>query len=282
MKLFIRAHDLGVKGEDAVLERLNALHLDGVQLVAYKVLPDVPYLPNALSGERAKQIAFKFASNGKTIPLIGAYFNPVHSNAEKVANSVAVFENYLQQATNLGCSVVGSETGSYNDDKWTYHPRNRTDEALERVVSTFSHLADVAKKYGVNIGMEGAYGHVCYSVDRLREAIQKINKNNIKVIFDLYNYLSDDNVNYRYAILEHGLRTFGDKICVFHIKDCVIVDGHLKQCGVGRGIFDYSLILSMINKYIPNANLVLEGTVGEDIPFAVKHINSILGENNEV
>lgn len=278
MKLFIRAHDLGVKGEDAVVERLNTLKLDGVQLVAYKVLSDVPYAPNAMTSARARQIALKFKANSKTIPLIGAYFNPVHSNTEKVENSIAVFENYLEQAENLGCSVVGSETGSYNDDKWIYHPRNRTDEALNRVVEIFSHLADVAAKCGVSVGMEGAYGHVCYSVDRLNEAIQKINKNNIKVIFDLYNYLSDDNVNYRYAILEHGLKTFGDKICVFHIKDCTIVDGHIKQCGVGRGIFDYSLILSMISKYIPNANLVLEGTVGDDIEFAVQHIKSILGE----
>lgn len=282
MKLFIRAHDLGVKGEDAVIERLQELHLDGVQLVAYKVLPDVAYAPNAMTTERASKLADKFQSNGKTISLIGAYFNPVHSNKEKVANSVKVFENYLEQAKNLGCNVVGSETGSYNDDKWTYHPTNRTDEALDVVVKTFSHLADVAAKNGVCIGMEGAYGHVCYSVDRLSEAVTRIGKSNIKIIFDLYNYLSADNVEDRYDILERGLKTFGDRICVFHIKDCVIVDGQLKQCGVGKGIFDYRLILSMISKYLPNANLVLEGTVGDDIPFAVEHIRKILGEQNEV
>lgn len=282
MKLFIRAHDLGVKGEDAVIERLNALNLDGVQLVAYKVLPDVPYLPNAMTTERARNIAAKFAANDKTVPLIGAYFNPVHSNADKVKNSVAVFENYLEQARNLGCDVVGSETGSFNDDKWTYHPSNRTDEALNKVVATFSHLAEVAGRNGVNIGMEGAYGHVCYSVDRLAEAVDKIGASNIKIIFDLYNYLSNDNVDERYAILERGLRTFGDRICVFHVKDCVIDNGQLKQCAVGKGIFDYRLILSMINKYVPNANLVFEGTVGDDVQFAVDHIRNILGEHNEV
>ena len=282
MKLFIRAHDLGVRGEDAVIERLNELGLDGIQLVAYKVLPDVPYMPGAMTERRAKQINAKLKAQSKSIPLIGAYFNPVHSDACKVANSVAVFENYLAQAPNLGSSVVGSETGSYNDDKWTYHPSNRTDAALNRVVETFSHLADVAEQYGVNIGMEGAYGHVCYSVDRLAEAVARIGKSNIKIIFDLYNYLSCDNVNDRYAILEHGLETFKDKICVFHIKDCTIENGRLKQCGVGKGIFDYRLILSMIAKYLPDANLVFEGTVGEDIPFAVQYIRSILGENNEV
>lgn len=282
MKLFIRAHDLGVKGEDAVLDRLEELKLDGVQLVAYKVLPDVPYLPNAVTEQRAKQIACKFAERGKTIPLIGAYFNPVHSNSSKIENSVAVFENYLSRAKSFGCGVVGSETGSYNDDKWTYHPQNRTDEALKRVVTIFSHLAEVAEECGVNVGMEGAHGHVCFSVERLAEAVEKIGKSNVKIIFDLYNFLSAENVERRYEILERGLQTFGNRICVFHLKDCIVENGQLKQCGVGKGIFDYRRILPMIGKYVADANLVLEGTVGEDIEFAVTHLKNILGENNEI
>lgn len=195
-----------------------------------------------------------------------------------MANSVAVFENYLEHALSLGCDTVGSETGSYNDDKWTYNPLNRTDEALERVVATFSRLTDFAATRGVNVGMEGAYGHVCYSVERLAEAVNKINKNNVKIIFDLYNYLSIDNVDERYDILERGLKAFGDKICVFHIKDCLVVNGQLRQCGVGKGIFDYRVILPAIARYQPNANLVFEGTTGEDIEFAVNHIKQILGE----
>ena len=34
MKLFIRAHDLGVKGEENIAQRLDELGLAGVQLVA--------------------------------------------------------------------------------------------------------------------------------------------------------------------------------------------------------------------------------------------------------
>ena len=49
-------------------------------------------------------------------------------------------------------------------------------------------------------------------------------------------------------------------------------DGSLKQCGVGKGIFDYSKILSEIIKVCPDANLVFEGTTGEDIPYAVSYI----------
>lgn len=277
MKLFIRAHDLGVKGENAVVTRLNELGLDGVQLVAYKVLDDVSYSPGAITEERAKSVSEAFKAAGKTVPLIGAYFNPVHPNEEKIINGVAVFKDYLGMAKALGGNIVGSETGSYNGDKWTYHPQNRTEEAVERVIRTFSDLCEYAEDCGVSVGMEGAFGHVCYNVKTLERAVKTIGAGNIRIIFDLYNYLDKSNVDKMYDILSEGLQTFGDRICVFHVKDCVIAeDGSLKQCGVGKGIFDYPRILGEIKKVCPDANLVFEGTTGEDIPYAVSFIKNIL------
>lgn len=273
MKLFIRAHDLGVKGEENIVARLDELSLSGVQFVAYKALEDVSYTPGSMSGERAAAVKKCFDDDGKSIPLIGAYFNPVHPDAQKVQNGIAVFEDYLRLAGALGCGTVGSETGSYNGDKWTYHPQNRTDEALTRVINTFSELCDYASDYGVYVGMEGAFGHVCYDVKTLDHAVKAIGRSNIKIIFDLYNYLDRSNVDKMYDILDEGLDTFGDRICVFHVKDCVITeDGTLKQCGVGKGIFDYARILEKIKKVCPDANLVFEGTTGDDIQYAVQHI----------
>ena len=278
MKLYIRAHDLGVQGEKAIADRLTELGLDGVQLVAYKAVPDVAYQPGAITERRADEIHAALSAQGKEVALIGAYFNPVHSDRQKAARCKAVFEDYLAVAHRLGCDIVGSETGSYNDDKWTYHPMNRTDEALAQVVETFGDLAKTAARHGAWIGMEGAYGHVCYDVDRLDEAIHTIGAENIKVIFDLYNYLAMENVDQRYDILEHGLKTFAGRICVFHIKDCVITDGALKQVGVGQGIFDYEKILGLIDRYQPEAKLVLEGTTGADIEPAISHIKGILNQ----
>ncbi|MDE7326975.1 MAG: sugar phosphate isomerase/epimerase [Lachnospiraceae bacterium] len=277
MRLFIRAHDLGVKGEKRVIERLCELGLDGVQLVAYKVLPEVAYKPGAMDARRAREIAETFAMAGKSIPLIGAYFNPVHPDEEKVKNGAAVFRDYLRLAHDFGCDTVGSETGSVNGDPWIYHPGNDTEEAFVKTVNIFAELCDCAKDYGAYVGMEGAAGHVCYDVKRLARAVRETGRDNIKIIFDLFNYLKPSNIEKRYEILAEGLQTFGDRICVFHIKDCVIEkDGSLKQCGVGKGIFDYSKILSEIKKVCPDANLVFEGTVGEDIADAIAHIRQRL------
>ena len=272
MKLMVRAHDLGVKGADKISGRLAELGLDGVQLVVYKSIDGITYTPGALTADMAAEISSKIKENRKDIALIGAYFNPVHPNTAKIENGVAVFKDYLSLAPSLGCEFVGSETGSYNGDPWIYHPLNHSDEALDRVVATFTELADCAAQNGVNIAMEGAFGHVCHTPERLFEAVRRIGRENIRFIFDLYNYLDISNVDTAYDILDRGLSLLGDRILLFHIKDFTVQEGKLKQCGVGRGILDYDRILSAIYNHNKNAILVLEGTVGDDLPFAVSYI----------
>ena len=275
MKLCIRAHDLGIKGTRDILLRLEELGIDGVQMVCYKAYDDIPYAPGGITEEKAESIGRAFAEAGATIPLIGAYFNPVHSNKEKAERCFTVFSEYLKVANRMGCPVVGSETGSFNDDKWTYHPQNRTEEALQTVVETFSRLCDVAAEYDAVVAMEGAAGHVCWNVAALEEAQKRIGKPNLRVIFDLYNYLELANQDRYLQILDEGLETFGDRILLFHMKDCLFTPEGPKQVPFGTGQMDMETILRKIKAHNPDAVLTLEGTTGDDIAHAVRTIRQI-------
>ncbi len=281
MKLMIRAHDLGVKGEREVAKAVADANLGGVQLVVYKCTTDVKYEQGSITESRAKEIGEALRGEGLEIPLIGAYFNPVHPNTEKIQRGIAVFKDYLDMASVIGCDTVGSETGSYNGEPWIYHPMNHSDEALDRVVDTFSLLADYARERGVSIGMEGAFGHVCHTPERLLEAVERIGRKNIRIIFDLYNYLDVSNVDTAYDILDRGLKLFGDRILLFHVKDFVIGESKLVQCGVGKGVLDYDRILRKIHAHNPNAILVLEGTMGDDIGYAVSFLRNKINEINQ-
>lgn len=276
MKICIRAHDLGVKGTQGILDALNRNRIDGVQMVCYKAYEDIPYKPGAITREKAMAIADAFRDAGAMIPLIGAYFNPVHSNAEKVASCKEIFGDYLKIAADMGCNVVGSETGSFNDDKWTYHPLNRTEDALQRVIATFSELCDIGADHGAVVAMEGAAGHVCYDVDTLERAQKAMNRSNTRVIFDLYNYLDESNQGDYLKILEKGLDVFGDRILLFHMKDCTFVNGAKPaQVPFGTGDMDLKKILGMIKAHDENAVLTLEGTTGEYIRGAVDTIRQL-------
>ena len=275
MKICIRAHDLGVKGTEAILERLQTLGIDGVQMVCYKAYDDIAYQPGAITPEKAAAIGAAFRDAGAMIPLVGAYFNPVHSDKEKVSRCFRVFSDYLKNCQAMGCGVVGSETGSFNDDKWTYHPMNRTEEALQTVVATFSQLCDIAADCGSTVAMEGAAGHVCWDVDTLARA-RKMMGRKTKVIFDLYNYLDESNQGDYLKILDKGLDTFAGEILLFHIKDCTFENGRKPaQVPFGTGEMDLTAILGRIKAYDPNAVLTLEGTTGAHIGHAVATIKSI-------
>lgn len=272
MKIAFRTHDLGVKGLDNAIQKAKDCGISAVQLVAYKFIDEIPYEAGALNEENTLAIGNALKKAEIEVPLIGAYFNPVHSDKEKVVKCKRVFKEYLKYSANLGCNIVGSETGSFNDDKWTYNPMNRTDDALWDVVETFKELSAYAKSVGAYVGMEGAAGHVCWNVQTLKRAIDEIGADNIKVIFDLYNYLDATNYKKYLEILDEGLRTFYGKIVVFHIKDCVFKDGQLKQVAPGKGMFDFEKIFAKIKAYDKHATLVLEGTTGEDIVPCINFI----------
>lgn len=275
MKLYIRAHDLGVKNEQPIIDRLKECGLDGVQLVAYKAFDGIDYLPGGITSDRAVQLGSSLREAGMEVALIGAYFNPVHSDTTKVERCTAVFRDYLDNALALGCEAVGSETGSFNDDKWTYHPLNRTEEALVRVTDTFRGLCDYAAERGVRVAIEGAAGHVCYDVATLQRAAEMIGRDNLDIIFDLYNYLDADNCRDYKKILTEGIASFGRRIRCWHIKDCVMGEDKPAQVPVGRGEMDFVYILAAIKAHDPDARLVLEGTTGDDVPASASFIREV-------
>lgn len=272
MQISFRTHDLGVKGLENAIKRAENCGISAVQLVAYKFLDEIKYAPGALDEKKARCIGNALKDAGIKVNLIGAYFNPVHSNKDKVSACKQIFKDYLKYSSLLGSNVVGSETGSFNDDKWTYNPLNRTEEALQTVISTFKELALYAGECGAYIGMEGAAGHVCYDVKTLKRAVDAINCKNVKIIFDIYNYLDPSNYSGYLDILDEGLKTFAGNILLFHIKDCVVEDGKLRQVAPGKGMFDFDKILGKIKAYDKDAVLVLEGTTGEDIIPCIKFI----------
>lgn len=278
MKLAIRCHDLLEKDISVISYMLKNLDIDGVQLVCYKTFDDIAYESGQIDDDKALKIARFFKSLNKEIFLIGAYFNPVHSNTQKVNLGKQIFKEYLKFGNKIGCNTVGSETGSYNDDQWTYNQKNRTDEALEKVVNTFKELCDYAQEHNSYTAIEGAFGHICYDVKTLKRAVDMIDRKNLKVIFDIYNYLDISNHTDYENILTNGLKTF-DKIHCFHLKDYIVQGCKLRQVPLGQGIMNYPVILKLIKDYDKDAVLVLEGTTGKNIEPAVKLIRKLWGKS---
>ena len=275
MKLCIRPHDVGLSTADDLGEKIHAMGFEGVQLAIAKAIKGQDGEPETLTPEICREIRAGFNAHNVEVPLLGAYFNPVHSNKEYVKKGAAKFADHLRKANLFGAKFVASETGSFNDDAWTYNPRNQTDEGFDAVYSVFRPLADVALESGSYLTIEGAWGHCIYCPAQMERIVKALDNGHIRVTVDIYNYLYEGNYKSRFDILDECLDRFGDKIAVFHIKDFMVCpDGSLRETGIANGIMGWDKMLPKINARVPNALLVFEGV--QDMPRSLEVFKSYM------
>lgn len=276
MNIGIRAHDLGKDTITGLLDKAVDNGFEYLQLVFKKGLVDENGNAIPFNEENAKVVAKELEKRNLKVAMLGAYFNPVHSNKDLVKKNTQYFEEHLKFASIVGAKCVGTETGSYNDDKWTYNPKNQTEEGYQDTMNTFRHLKDVAEKYKTTLLMEPAWGHVVYSVDQLKRAIDELNSQYVKVTIDIFNLLYIGNYQNYKEIFIHALETFKDDVKIIHLKDFYVEEGKIIQCGLGKGVIDFAFIIDTIKKYSPNATMIFEGVVGEDIQPSYTLIKSLI------
>lgn len=272
MKICVRVHDLGKDEAINLAQKANEIGFSGVQLVLNKAIIGESGEAGTLSKEKANQIRDDFNKYNIDIAMLGAYFNPVHSNKDKVKASIDKFKEHLKYAKDFNCKYVGTETGSFNDDKWTYNPLNRTNEAFLEVENIFKKLAAYAKENNSYMAIEGAYGHCMYEPIMLKKLYDNINNGHVNIIVDVFNYLYIGNYMNQREIFDECIKLFDDKIVIFHLKDFIVEDGALKQVGLGQGLMDFDYMLPIIKKKCPNAYLVFEGVKKEDMVSSYNYI----------
>lgn len=271
IKIGVRGHDMGKNTPEGLYNDLVSYGFDGIQLVLNKALIDNPQLEE----NTLKKVAEGFKSD-KKIMLLGSYFNPIHSDKQKVAEGLERFSTQLKYAHLFDCEFVASETGSFNDDQWTYHPNNHKKETIDYVTSVFKSLVTIAEQYNKTVLIEAAYGHVAYSPSVLNDMIRNINSSNVGAIIDVYNLLNISNYHQHVDLLKEALLLMKDKIKVFHLKDFIVENDKLVQVGLGKGLMKYHEILPLMVKSNPDAYYVFEGVKKEDLQSSLAFIRSIL------
>lgn len=282
MKIMVRVHDLGKDSAINLAKKTKEIGFDGVQLVLYKAIDGFNKEAHSIPYEDILKTAEAFKAEGIEVGMLGAYFNPVHSNKELVKDNIQRFKEYLDYTSIFNSKYVGSETGSYNDDKWTYNPLNRTEEALNIDILTFKDLAAYAKEKDANIALEGAYGHCMYTPSQLNRLVSAIDNGHVKVTVDIFNYLdiSAYDTYTQHFMLDESIKYFKDKIVIYHLKDFVVDTeaNKLKQVGLGEGIMDLEYIVSNAKKYTPNAYLIFEGCPKDKMESSLAYIKRLLNE----
>lgn len=281
MTICIRPHDVGKASAGELGKAVKALGFDGVQLAIAKAIKDQNGSPETLTDEVCAEIRKGFNENGISIPVLGAYFNPVHSNKAKVKAGQEKFADHLKKASLFGAKFVASETGSYNDEPWTYNPKNQTEEAFQEVKKIFSPLAIAAKENSTFASIEGAWHHCIFCPEQMKRLLDELNVSelgdgHVFTTVDIFNYLYIGNYQQRYEIFDKALELFKGKIACFHVKDFIIDGDSLKEVAIGTGIMGWDKLLPQIVKNVPDPILVFEGVPEKEKSLA--YFKGLLGK----
>ena len=271
MNLGVRAHDLCSQAEisDFVSTR-EKYGFSLIQLVLPKARKDFSFDKGYL-----ESLSSALDQKGIKVARLGAYFNPVHSDKDIVRKGIRNFKKRIDIAPYFHHPLIGSETGSYSDSPWVYHPRNRTEEGYRKSKEVFLSLASYAKEKGESIAIEPAYGHVRYSVDVLKRLFDDLKRENVYATIDLYNLLDVSNFSHRNEIFHEALSAFKEKVRIIHLKDGRIKEGKRIQVPPLKGEFDYPFRRREIKKYCKDATRIFEGVKAIDILESKKGIEDL-------
>ena len=276
MRIGISGHDLGKHTPEKFVQSIVDAKLESIQLVLPKAIAFMSDVPPILNDKLTNEVKTQLDNHGIKVAMLGAYFNPIHSDKELVAKTVDNFKNHLKKATFFGPKLVGTETGSYNDDEWTWHENNDSEVAFEEVRRIFKELLPVAEEAEAYLTIEPAYHHVISTPTRLKRLIEALDSPNVRVIFDLFNLLHKGNTDQQRQLIDEMIDYFQDKIVIVHAKDFMLKNGELVQVAPGLGDMDYPYLIERLRTLKTPPDIILEGVVGEDIPFSRDFIAKLL------
>lgn len=262
MILGVRAHDFGKTSVAELANRIAAKGFTSVQLPLSKAIEGIDTSLGRLNPGLAGYIRDIFAEHNLKIAVLGCYINPVHPDPAIRRNELERFKEHLHYVRDFGCSIVGTETGSVNPGE-PFPPGNHSEAAFQTLLESVAELVAEAEKFGVMVGVEGVVKEPLSSPEKIKRLLDTIPSNNLQVIFDPSNLISESNYQNQDQIYQKSFELFGDRIVIIHAKDFVIENGKKQLVQVGKGILNYEVLLKLIKNRKPYINVLLEGAAPE-------------------
>jgi sugar phosphate isomerase/epimerase len=275
MNIGVRAHDLGKLTLNELATKVAEKGFSCIQLPLTKALSDITVGPGQLNPGLAVHIRETLAARNIFISVLGCYFNLIHPDKEERKKKLAWFKEHLRYARDFGTDLVGTETGSLNADI-SFHPDNAGEKAFETAVACVSELVDEAEKFGVFVGIEGVTKHSINSPEKLARLIERVGSNNLQIIFDPVNLISEENYTSSDQMLAEVFSLFGGRIACLHAKDFVIENNKMKTVPAGEGLLNYKLLLDLYKKAKPWGCILLENAVPDKMAETREFIQKYL------
>jgi L-ribulose-5-phosphate 3-epimerase len=271
MKLGIRAHDFGILPVEELAQKISSKGFSYVHLALSKAISDVDTGPGRLSPGLANHIGGIFDDKKIGIAVLGCYINPVHPDIGIRSGQMERFKEHIRFARDFGCGIVATETGSLNAD-YSYNEKNGSTKALDMLVNNLSVLVEEAEKFGVIVCIEGVRSHVVSTPDLLMEVLERIRSDNLQILFDPVNLISEENAVRQKSMFERSFDLFGNRIMAVHLKDFIEGDGGIITTDAGTGNLDYESLMELLRQNKPHVYMIIEDIKEDKMDYSMEFI----------
>jgi sugar phosphate isomerase/epimerase len=275
MKQSVLSHIYGKQPVADLAARVAAGGFTGVQLALAKAISDIDTSTGKLSPGMGNYIAEQFQRQGVRIAVLGCYINPVHPDREVRKQEIARFKEHLRYARDFGCSMVATETGSF-DTYQQVDPEHYVEKGWSTLRDTVAELAEEADKWGVHMAIEPVAVHTVHTAEAMARLMEEVPSSAIGMLFDPCNMMKPEYVADQQGFLRQVFELLADRIILIHAKDITMAaDGSKQECVAGTGMLDYPYFFELLQQYKPHIDISLEGVVSEQLPEASLYMRQV-------
>lgn len=205
---------------------------------------------NDLSNEKSKKIVETYRNHGIEVIAIGVFTNLLEPNEQESEKNLAYFERLIEIASVNNIPFVSTECGFIPGRRGINAETYEVD--FQRFVRNIKWLIDKAEKNNVTIALEPCVLDVVPSAKRMRDLIDIVGSERLKVLLDPANLIANNTEEEMFSYL-------APHIAYFHGKDRKINDAYGRV--IGDGDINWPLFLNLYHKYT------------ENIPFIMEYVN---------
>lgn len=201
------------------------------------------------------------------------YPSLVHPDPQRRQEGVAALKQVIEAAVVLGAGSVYVRPGSLNPKgPWTPHANHHNAETRDRLVESLRVLAPFSEAAGVPLALEAHVVSPLYSVDVVREVLDRVDSPWLRFNADPVNLIGSlDQAYDTTTVIDQLFDHLGKVVIAAHAKDITVGERlvlHLDECVPGQGLLDQVTFLRRFAQCCPEGAVLIEHLPIERVPEA--------------
>jgi sugar phosphate isomerase/epimerase len=237
-----------VYAELPLAQAARQIQADGFRgVVTDFTFSDIRFNPLEPEWAAADKIVKALERNGLEIVGLFGYYNIVDPDLSRRRIGEARLDALLSSGKRLGCSLVSTETGTFNShSEWEDSPENHTERAYLQCRDALARHARLAEKHGAVISIEAYYRNVIGTIDRAERLFREVNSPSLRLVMDPCNYFRKVDLPRMRPMLEAMFQRLGSQVIIAHAKDVKASPEGEELPAAGLGVLDYPLFLRLL------------------------------------